>query len=79
MNIQYLSDNLGNKTAVLIPINEWEIITEKHKNLEQEVNSNIVPDWHKEIINSRLESYKKKPKNVTDFDTFCDELEKELS
>ena len=79
MNIQYLSDNFGNKTAVLIPINEWEIINEKHKNLEQEVNTNIVPNWHKEIINSRLESYKKNPEYVTDFATFCDELEKELS
>ena len=79
MNIQYLSDNLGNKTAVIIPINEWEIIIEKHKNLEEEIVLNTIPDWHKQIIDSRLKSYKKNPENVTDFDAFCDDLEKELS
>jgi hypothetical protein len=37
-----------------------------------------VPEWHKEIIDHRLKDYKENPDNVTDFDTFCDELEKEL-
>jgi hypothetical protein len=79
MNIQYLSDNFGNKTAVVIPINEWEIITEKHKDLENEILLNTIPNWHKKIIDSRLKSYKENPENVTDFDAFCEELEKELS
>ncbi len=29
MDIQYLSDNLGNKTAVVIPIRDWQNITKK--------------------------------------------------
>ena len=28
-NIQYLTDESGNKTAVLIPINEWKTINQK--------------------------------------------------
>ena len=34
MNFQYISDNSGNKTAVVIPISVWENIPEKYKNLE---------------------------------------------
>ena len=40
-------------------------------------NENDIPEWHKEIIDQRLKKYKKYPDDVTDFDTFCDELEKE--
>ena len=36
-----------------------------------------IPEWHKEIIDNRLKDYKQNPDDVTDFDVFCDELEKE--
>lgn len=36
-----------------------------------------MPQWHKEIIDKRLKDYKQNPDDVTDFDVFCDELEKE--
>jgi hypothetical protein len=36
-----------------------------------------IPQWHKAIIVSRLKDYKQNPDDVTDFDVFCDELEKE--
>ncbi|WP_396169329.1 addiction module protein [Flavobacterium sp.] len=36
-----------------------------------------IPQWHKEIIDKRLKDYKQNPDDVTDFDVFCDELEKE--
>lgn len=38
---------------------------------------NDIPEWHKEIIDKRLKDYKQNPDDVTDFDVFCDELEKE--
>ncbi len=34
MPIQYITDAKGEHTAVLIPINEWELITRKHKDLK---------------------------------------------
>jgi predicted metal-dependent peptidase len=34
MALQYLSDNEGNHTAVLVPIEEWEQITSKLRELE---------------------------------------------
>ena len=35
MPIQYITDAAGEHTAVLIPINEWELITRKHKDLKK--------------------------------------------
>jgi hypothetical protein len=37
-----------------------------------------IPQWHKKIIDQRLENYKENPNSATDFDSFCDELEKKL-
>lgn len=34
MPIQYLTDAAGEHTAVLIPINEWELLTRKHEDLK---------------------------------------------
>ena len=34
MPIQYITDNKGTHTAVLIPINEWELLALKHSDLK---------------------------------------------
>lgn len=34
MPLQYISDNEGNPTAVLIPISEWKLITNRHEDLK---------------------------------------------
>jgi hypothetical protein len=35
MALQYLSDASGKPTAVVIPIKEWEMLKEKHQDLQQ--------------------------------------------
>jgi hypothetical protein len=35
MPLQYVTDALGNQTAVMIPIDEWELLTEKHEDLKE--------------------------------------------
>lgn len=35
MPLQYLLDNSGKTTAVIIPISDWEVITRKHSDLKQ--------------------------------------------
>jgi len=35
MALQYISDNSGNHTAVIIPISEWNNITAKHEDLKK--------------------------------------------
>ena len=39
---------------------------------------NDIPQWHKDILDKRLQDYIENPNDVMDFDTFCDVLEKEL-
>jgi len=38
MELQYISDNAGNHTAVIIPIAEWNNITAKHEDLKELTN-----------------------------------------
>uniref|UniRef100_A0AA94F6E6 Addiction module component CHP02574 family protein n=2 Tax=Flavobacterium columnare TaxID=996 RepID=A0AA94F6E6_9FLAO len=78
MIMHYISDNQGNKTAVVIPISDWNKLTKKYIELESDVVANDIPQWHKDILDKRLQDYLKKPDDVMDFDAFCDALEKEL-
>ena len=76
MNLQYISDSKGQTTGVFIPINEWNDLKNKYKNIEQEeVN---IPEWHKDLVRQRLNDYKKNPDSTMDFDAAMDDIEKEL-
>lgn len=35
-----------------------------------------IPEWHKDIIDKRLQEYIEHPSDAMDFDTFCEEIEK---
>lgn len=76
MNLQYISDSKGQTTGVFIPINEWNDLKNKYKDIEQEEVS--VPDWHKEVVLKRLEDYRQNPDSAIDFDTAMDDIEKDL-
>ena len=76
MNLQYISDSKGQTTGVFIPINEWNELKSRYKDIEQEEIS--IPDWHKELVLKRLEDYKKNPGSALDFDSAMDDIEKEL-
>ncbi len=39
MPLQYITDTAGTNTAVLIPINEWELIKLKHEDLKNLENT----------------------------------------
>ncbi len=76
MNLQYISDSKGQTTGVFIPINEWNDLKNKYKNIEQEeVN---IPEWHKDLVRQRLNDYKKNPDSAMDLDAAMDDIEKEL-
>jgi hypothetical protein len=76
MNIQYISDSKGQTTGVYIPINEWNLIKSKYKDLEKEALE--IPEWHKEIVRKRLQDYNQHPESAMDFDTAMDEIEVDL-
>lgn len=43
MPLQYVTDASGNQTAVVIPIDEWELLTKKHEDLKDLEASPIKP------------------------------------
>ncbi len=69
MNLQYIHDNHGNTTGVFIPIEEWQSLKQKYDGLgQEELNGDDIPEWHKKILDERLEDYRKNPDNSMDFD-----------
>ncbi len=54
MKIQYLSDSNGNTTAVIIPIDEWNQIKARHKDLEEFEDSDELPEAAKTILDERI-------------------------
>lgn len=73
MSLQYITDDKGQTTGVFIPIQEWNDIKSRYKDIEQDI-----PDWHKEIIDQRMKDYKESPDQAMDFDLAMDEIEKDL-
>ena len=79
MNLQYISDNRGKPTGVFIPIQDWNQLKKKYKELNTTVaDTSDIPDWHKSILDERLANMSKDPNNFIDFDAACDDIEKEL-
>lgn len=69
INPQYTFDNMGNPVGVFLPIEDWnEIARELHLDL---------PQWQKEMIESRLAQYKKNPADVTEWDIIAAQFDKE--
>jgi len=48
MNLQFISDSIGETTGVYIPIKEWNELKSKFKGIEQEEID--IPQWHKDKI-----------------------------
>lgn len=69
MNLQYIHDNHGNATGVFIPIEEWQSLKKKYDGLQQEEMKSLdIPEWHKKVLDERLEDYRKNPDNSVDFE-----------
>lgn len=69
MNLQYLQDNNGNTTAVVVPIEDWNRFTEKYNDLEE------LPKWQKNIIDQRLDFAKNHPDQLVPLEAFMKELD----
>ena len=71
MNLQYNYDNTGNPIGVFIPIDEWNKLKNKYKELAQEE----LPLWQEDILNKRLELLANNPTEVCSLDIFLTEIE----
>ena len=71
MPLQYIQDFNGATTAVIVPIEEWNKITEKYSDVED------LQQWQKNIIDQRLELYKKNPERVVPVEQFFEQMDKD--
>lgn len=80
MTLQFIHDNNGNTTGVYIPIEDWQTLKVKYKELEREElkSGEELLSWQKEVIDMRLNEYYNNPTNVSDFGKSLDDLEKDL-
>jgi hypothetical protein len=62
MSVRFLSDNLGITTDVVIPIEDWQEITNKYPDLTKLFND--IPDWQKKLLDERLEFIKNHPDSL---------------
>lgn len=76
MNLQYILDSNGQTTGVFIPINEWNDLKSKYKDIERE--DITIPEKQKDLVRERLGDYTKKPSSAMDFDAVMDDIEKEV-
>jgi hypothetical protein len=76
MNLQYITDSDGLTTGVFIPIKEWDDLKTKLTEVDQADLE--IPEWHKEIVNKRMEFYKSNPSIALDFDSVMNDIEKSL-
>jgi hypothetical protein len=76
MNLQYITDSNGQTTGVFIPIQEWNYLKSKFREIDEEGSN--VPEWHKEIVRKRMELHKNDPTQAMNFDQAMDDIEKDL-
>jgi hypothetical protein len=76
MNLQYITDNQGSPTGVFIPISDWNLLLKKYKNLETDFND--IPNWHKELVNKRIEENENNSVEPLDFYKAIEKIENEL-
>lgn len=74
MSIQYLSNENGQVTAVQLPIEEWEKIKSIYPNVDSIDFS--LPEWHKVIIDSRLQAIQDNPERIKPISELMKELDK---
>jgi hypothetical protein len=76
MSLQYVQNDRGETTAVLIPIEDWKRIKNKHPDIAEEESTEL-PDWQKNLIDSRLSEIENNPERLRPIDELLRELDNE--
>lgn len=76
MTLQYITDSNGETTGVFIPIEEWNKLKSKYKDID--ASTVKIPEGQMNEVRDRLAEYKKNPKSGLDFDEAMDDVEKDL-
>nr|WP_259070135.1 hypothetical protein [Mucilaginibacter sp. X4EP1]MCS3815294.1 hypothetical protein [Mucilaginibacter sp. X4EP1] len=74
MSIQYLSNEKGQVAAVQLPIEEWELIKMKYPDIDH-LDAEL-PEWHKQLIDARLDALEKNAELIRPISELMGELDK---
>ncbi|MBC7748590.1 MAG: addiction module protein [Methylotenera sp.] len=75
MSLQIIQNSKGENTGVFIPMDDWEIMKTNYPdvdNLDKEI-----PDWQKQLLDSRLEDIARNPKNLRPISELFEELDRD--
>ena len=75
MPVNYVSDSNGATIAVQIPIDEWKRIKSKYPDVDD--LDNQLPEWQKELIDTRLQLIAEYPERLKPVEELFNELDKE--
>jgi hypothetical protein len=76
MKLQVLQDNLGNQTGVYVPIEDWNLIKNNYPDIE--TLDQELPQWEKDLIDSRLETITKNPERLKPIESLFEELKRKI-
>jgi len=62
MLLQYISDDSGHTTAVIIPIEDWNGIKNKYPDVE--TIEGDLPQWQKDLFDARMKIIKEHPERL---------------
>ena len=76
MKLQVLQDDTGKPTGIFVPMDDWALIKNNYpdiENLDKEI-----PQWEKDIIDSRLDAIAKDPDSLKPISGLIEELRKKI-
>lgn len=76
MDIQFVTDNSGKSTGVFIPIEQWNKLKSKFRDLEKEELD--IPEWQQLELDERLDQYTTDSDQVIDAKNVLDDIDSEL-
>jgi len=77
MTVQYISDGSGKTAGVFIPIQQWNELKEKLRELSS-WDEALLPTWHMSIVRERLDQHTAEPHLATDTDQALDDIDTQL-
>ena len=76
MDIQFVTDKSGKSTGVFIPIEQWNKLKSKFRDLEKEELD--IPEWQQLELDERLDQYTIDSDQVIDAKNVLDDIDSEL-
>lgn len=76
MKLQVLHDNFGNQTGVYVPMEDWALIKSNYPDIES--LDKELPQWQKDLIDSRLEAIATNPERLKPIEGLLEELKRKI-